>query len=304
MNGMTEHFTTVRGLRLAWLDSHPMIGDLPLATGNGIVGGPAPGSGGAGGGGRFESGAQAAVVLALHGHFGRGRNFAPLAVALAPRYRVIALEQRGHGHSDRGDGDFSQDAYVADAAAFLRGLGLGPVVVLGHSMGGVTAFRLAARHPGLVRALIVEEGGALNRRPDIQHPILDVTGWPRRAPTLAALRHAIEAQGIPDASYFLESAVEHPDGWGLLFDYDDMMASQEALIGDWWPDWLGSTCPALLIHGLDSFILPTAMARQMAERRPGTVLRELPGCGHWAHDDAPATFAATVREFLDTTVAA
>ncbi|WP_246646659.1 alpha/beta fold hydrolase [Nonomuraea ceibae] len=282
MNRMTEHFTTVRGLRLAWFDSHPATGG---ARGD-------------------ESEGGAPVVLALHGHFGRGRNFAPLAAALAPRYRVIALEQRGHGHSDRGDGDFSQDAYVADAAAFLRGLGLGPVVVLGHSMGGVTAFRLAARHPGLVRALIVEEAGALNHRPEIPHPVLDVTGWPRRAPTLDALRRAIEAQGIPDASYFLESAVEHPDGWGLLFDCDDMMASQEALVGDWWPGWLGSACPALLIHGLDSFVLPTAMARQMAERRPGTVLRELAGCGHWVHDDAPAAFAATVREFLDTAAGA
>ncbi|MFC7586169.1 alpha/beta fold hydrolase [Nonomuraea antimicrobica] len=145
---LTEHFANVRGVRLAW----------------------------------FEARQTGVPVLALHGHFGRGRAFAALAESLAPRHRVIALEQRGHGHSGRGDGDFSPDAYVADAADFLRGLGLGPVVVLGHSMGGVTAFRLAARHPDLVRALIVEDGGAFNRRPDIPHPVLDVRGWPRRAP--------------------------------------------------------------------------------------------------------------------------
>ncbi|TDB94987.1 alpha/beta hydrolase [Actinomadura sp. 7K534] len=261
---MIENFASVRGLRLAWLDGGP---------------------------------AGAAPILALHGHFGRARRFAPLAAALAPGHRVIALEQRGHGHSGR-DGDFGPDAYVADAAEFLRGLGLGPVIVLGHSMGGVAAFRLAARHPELVRALIVEEGGADNRPPAIPHPVLDVRGWPRRAATLGELRRGIEAQGIPDAGYFLESAVEHPDGWGLLFDYDDMVSSQQALIGDWWADWQGSTCPALLVHGLDSFVLPTAMAREMAARRPGTVLRELAGCGHWAQDDDPAAFAATVRAFL------
>ncbi|MGW5821775.1 alpha/beta fold hydrolase [Streptomyces noursei] len=54
----------------------------------------------------------------------------------------------------------------------------------------------------------------------------------------------------------------------------------------------------LLLHGLDSFVLPTAMAREMARRRPGTTLREFPGCGHWLHDDDPAGFAAAVREFL------
>ncbi|WP_279433619.1 alpha/beta hydrolase [Actinomadura sp. KC345] len=263
---MIERFAAVRGLRLAWLD-----------------GGPEGGT----------------PILALHGHFGRARCFAPLAAALAPGHRVIALEQRGHGHSDRGDG-YGPDAYVADAAEFLRGLGLGPVIVLGHSMGGVVAFRLAARHPELVRALVVEEGGAYNRPPEIPHPVLDVRGWPRRSATLGELRRDIEARGIPDAGYFLESAVEHADGWGLLFDHDDMVASQRALVGDWWADWLGSTCPALLVHGLDSFVLPTAMAGEMAARRPGTVLRELAGCGHWAHDDDPAAFTRAVRDFLAT----
>ncbi|SEF97670.1 Pimeloyl-ACP methyl ester carboxylesterase [Thermomonospora echinospora] len=259
----TARTTTVRGMRLSFVDF-----------------------GGAG-----------VPVLALHGHFGRARSFAGAAAALAPEYRLIALEQRGHGHSER-DGDFSPDAYVADAAAFARSLDLGPLVVLGHSMGGVVAFRLAARHPELVRALVVEEGGACNRRPEIPHPVLDVRDWPQRAPTLGELKRRVEEEGIPDAGYFLESAVERPDGWGFLFDYDDMMRSQEALIGDWWPDWLASTCPALLIHGLDSFVLPTSMAREMAQRRPGTTLREFPGCGHWVHDDDLPGFASAVRDFL------
>ncbi|GGT74821.1 hypothetical protein GCM10010177_36080 [Actinomadura citrea] len=53
------------------------------------------------------------------------------------------------------------------------------------------------------------------------------------------------------------------------------------------------------MHGLDSFVLPTPMARLMARRRPDTVLREMPGCGHWPHDDDPDAFAETVRTFLD-----
>lgn len=246
-----------------------------------------------------DFGGDGVPVLALPGHFGRARMFAPLAAALGPGHRVVALEPRGHGHSERADA-YRPDDYRDDAAAFMRALGLGPAAVLGHSMGGVTAFRLAARYPELVRTLVVEEGGAYNRPPEAPHPVLDVRGWPRRAPTLRALREEVERY-VPDAGYFLESAVEYDDGWGFLFDAEDMVASQGALVGDWWDDWLASTCPALLVHGLDGTVLTTAMAREMAARRPGTVLRELPGCGHWAHDDRPDLFAEVVGGFLRTT---
>ncbi|MBB5940357.1 alpha/beta fold hydrolase [Streptomyces zagrosensis] len=249
----------------------------------------------------LDAGGPGHPVLALHGHFGRARAYAALATALAPRYRIIALEQRGHGRSAdpaADAGDFTRGAYVADVADFLQGLALGPMPIVGHSVGGLTAFQLAAQRPELVSALVVEEGGAYNRQPHIPHPVLDVRHWPRRAPTLAALRQRIEERGIPDASYFLESAVEYPDGWGFLFDLDAMMTSQQAAIGDWWQDWLGSSCPALLIHGTDSLVLPTSLATEMADRRAGTELRQFHGCGHWVHDDDPAGFANAVAAFL------
>ncbi|MFJ5064089.1 alpha/beta fold hydrolase [Streptomyces nigra] len=88
-------------------------------------------------------------LLALHGHFSEGRTFAPLARALFPHWRVVAPDQRGHGFSDRGP-DFSHEGYIADATALLTHLGLERPVVLGHSLGGVNAAQLAARHPGLV----------------------------------------------------------------------------------------------------------------------------------------------------------
>ncbi|WP_308201299.1 alpha/beta fold hydrolase [Carbonactinospora thermoautotrophica] len=72
---------------------------------------------------------------------------------------MIALDQRGHGYSDRPT-DFSREGYIEDAVAVLDRLGLGAVVVLGHSLGGVNAYQLAARHPHLVSALISEDIGA------------------------------------------------------------------------------------------------------------------------------------------------
>ncbi|RLL67787.1 alpha/beta hydrolase [Streptomyces sp. Z26] len=245
----------------------------------------------------LDFGGPGPAVLALHGHFGRSRLFAPLAAALAGRHRVIALDQRGHGLSDHG-GDFGPDAYVEDAAALLRALDLGPVAVLGHSMGGLVALHLAARHPELVDALVVADMTVLNREPEA-HPVLDVSDWPRRAATRDGLRRAIEERGVPDAGYFLESAVRDGDGWRLLFDPAEMMASQHAMTGDHSAAWYASRQPALLLRGGDTFMLDRGTAERMAAGRPGTELVELPDCGHWLYADDPDGFAYAVGAFLD-----
>jgi esterase len=76
------------------------------------------------------------------------------------------------------------------------------------------------------------------------------------------------------------------------------MAIQHHGLGNWWRDWLASTCPALLLHGQRSTLLSTEMAHQMVRRRPGTQLVEFPHAGHWIHDDDPAGCAAAIIDFL------
>ncbi|MEV0678771.1 alpha/beta hydrolase [Actinosynnema sp. NPDC050436] len=243
-----------------------------------------------------DFGGPGTPVLALHGTFGRGAVFARLAADLAGRARVLAPDQRGHGRSGRAAG-YGRDEFAQDAADLLDHLGLGPVVVLGHSSGGLTAQRLAARRPDLVSALVVEDIGPVVRRPEVADPVLDVRGWPSSAPTRDGLARAL-ARHVPDSGYFMASAVEDAAGWRLLFDWDDMMAVQEGCVGDWWPDWLGSSCPALVLRGGRSPLLPGWLAREMVERRPGTRLVEFPAAGHWVHDDEPSGFARAVGDFI------
>jgi esterase len=247
----------------------------------------------------IDFGGRGRALLALHGSFGRGAIFTRLAADLraGSGVRVVAPDQRGHGYSDH-RGGYSRDEFVSDAAGFVRQLGLGPVAVLGHSLGGITAYQLAARYPGLVSALIIEDVGPVMCRPQIKNPVLDVRGWPRSAPTRKALEQCILAQGLPDAGYFMRSAVADGGRWRLLFDWDQMMDVQEGGVGDWWADWLGSRCPALVLRGGHSTLLPPGLAQQMVTRRPDTRLVEFPGAGHWIHDDDPAGVARAIVEFL------
>ncbi|WP_280382038.1 alpha/beta fold hydrolase [Nocardia wallacei] len=217
---------------------------------------------------------------------------------LPGRPRLVAPDQRGHGRHGRAD-SYASDDFVADAAALIEDLALAPAVVFGHSHGGITAYRLAARRPDLVSALIIEDVGPVMCAPEIARPMLDVRGWPARADTKDELAEAIRAQGIPDPGYFMQSAVADERGWRLLFDWDDMMAVQAGGLGDWWADWLGSTCPALVLRGEHSSMLPAELAARMVTRRPDSRLVELPGTGHWIHDDDPAGVARAVSEFLD-----
>ena len=80
---------------------------------------------------------------------------------------VLALDQRGHGDSERPDGPYDGPTVVRDALTALDALGLSRVVVVGHSWGGWTALRLAAEAPERVLAVVAVDGGVgTPRRPD------------------------------------------------------------------------------------------------------------------------------------------
>ncbi|ALC25702.1 alpha/beta hydrolase [Streptomyces sp. CFMR 7] len=237
----------------------------------------------------LDFGGPGRPLLALHAHFGEGRTFARLARELGDSWRIIALDQRGHGRSDSPP-DFSRTGYVEDAAAVLEHLGIQSAAVLGHSLGGVNAYQLAARFPGLVTALIVEDIGV-----EVDGDLSFTLSWPHRAPTRTEL---LEELG-PSAIYLMDAVREYPDGWGLAFHPKDMNASQQHLNGDHWIDWLASDCPALLLRGSRSTVLSAKHAKDMAARRPHTRLVELPA-GHTVHETAPVEFAAAVSGFLSS----
>jgi esterase len=236
----------------------------------------------------LDPGGDAPVVIALHAHWMEAATYAPLAEALAPRWRVVALDQRGHGHSDHAS-RYAREDYLGDLLALYRELALDSAVLIGNSLGGVNAYQLAARHPERVRAMVIEDIGA-----EVSDDLGFVLGWQGAFPTRADLSARIGPRLAP---YLEESFRQTPEGWRLAFSPPDMLASQAALNGDHWNDWLASRCPALLLRGAESRVTSAAQLEQMAARRPNTELRTLPG-GHVLHVDDPSGFAEAVRTFL------
>jgi pimeloyl-ACP methyl ester carboxylesterase len=88
----------------------------------------------------------------LHGLAGHAGEWTETASWLTGGYHPFGLDARGHGRSERLPDDVSPAAQVADVAFVIEQLALGPVVLVGQSLGGLTALLVAARHPELVRA--------------------------------------------------------------------------------------------------------------------------------------------------------
>jgi len=102
---------------------------------------------------------RGAPVVALHGLTATGMCFAGIAERLAGRCAVFAPDLRGRGDSDKPEGPYGMAQHARDVAAAMRAMGLGPSIIVGHSMGAYVAAALAAQEPGLASGLVLLDGG-------------------------------------------------------------------------------------------------------------------------------------------------
>ena len=239
----------------------------------------------------IDHGGTGEPLIALHAYWMEAGTWDGMASALSPDYRVLALDQRGHGQSDKA-ADLSWDAFISDLGAFLDHLDAHePVALVGNSLGGTVAFRYAARHPERVSVLVNEES------PAVEDGNLDfMKAWDGVFPTRAALEEAIGERLL----WSVEPSIRSVDnGWTLAFSARQLADNQQNLNGDFWSDWLATEHPALVIRGERSRAVDGQLLQQMADRRPGTMLQSF-DAGHVVHHDQPKAFADAVRSFLNS----
>ncbi|MEV7067860.1 alpha/beta hydrolase [Streptomyces collinus] len=242
-------------------------------------------------------GGSGSPVVLLHGLAGHAGEWDGLARDLGPRYRIVAVDQRGHGASERRPRDVSRAAYVADAVAVIAQLGLHRPVLAGQSLGGHTALLTASAHPGLLRGLVLVEAGPGRADPNVPAEIGAMLGaWPTPFPSRRA---AVEFFGGGAVGEGWAGGLEERDGgWWPRFDRDVMVAAlTENARRSFWDEWASITCPALVVLG-QSGIVPAQETEAMLQQRPETVALSVPGAGHDVHLERPEVLHQVLREFL------
>ncbi|GAA2977513.1 MULTISPECIES: alpha/beta fold hydrolase [Streptomyces] len=248
-----------------------------------------------------------APVLLLHGLMGRASHWASTADWLAERHRPVGLDQRGHGDSEKpADGPYTRDAYVADAEAVIEQLGLAPVTLVGHSMGALTAWQLAAKRPDLVRALVICDMRASALGAASQREWEDwFRSWPLPFASPDAVRRWFgendpwtERPSASRGAFYAEVMAERADGWRPVFSRRQMLESRATWVFDaHWEELAQVRCPTLVLRGLDGE-LGRAEAQEMVRVLPRGQYAEVADAGHLVHFDQPDGWRAAVEPFL------
>lgn len=247
-------------------------------------------------------------VILLHGITGHARTWDDEARLLAGRFRVLVIDQRGHGDSDPApDGDYSDAALLADLEAFVQALALTRFTLVALSLGGRVAINYAGRHPDRVERLVVVDIGPVIAPAGRARVGSMMAAAPERFETLEQVVAHQRANNPLYAERMLRHRAEHavrplPDG-GFTWKYDRALreAIREGRMrapADLWPQWRAIRCPTLLVRGAASDVLSDETAKRMLEELPTARLTVVPDAGHTVPGDQPAVFQALLQEFL------
>jgi pimeloyl-ACP methyl ester carboxylesterase len=242
-------------------------------------------------------GGQGEPLVLVHGLMGRGSTWSrqlQWLTRLGAVYTYDAPWHRGRDVDDRYP--ISTERFVVELGAAVELLGL-PAVMVGHSMGALHSWCLAASRPDLVRALVVED-----MAPNFQGR---TTGpwepWMHTLPVEFETAQKVYDEFGPVAGrYFLEAFDRTATGWRLHGHTNTWIEiAAEWGTRDYWLQWSMVRVPALLMEAGTS-VTPAGQMRKMQETGHRTTYLHVAGAGHLIHDEAPQIYREAVESFLAT----
>jgi pimeloyl-ACP methyl ester carboxylesterase len=255
----------------------------------------------------YELNGNAEIPLVLvHGSWDSHDDWNLVVPRLADSFRVLAYDRRGHSKSERPSGPGSVREDVADLAALIEHLALGPAWVVGNSFGAAIALRLAGERPELFRGLIGHEPPLFPLLGDdpVLAPLL--TEVSRRVG--AVVERILSGDHAGAAEQFVDTVALGPGAWVQMPPeirqtfvenaptFLDEASDPEALGFDL--EWVrGFTRPALLTRGDQSPPFFAPVVAKLAEALPRVEVLAFPGAGHVPHATDPDAYVEAIVAF-------
>lgn len=249
----------------------------------------------------FEAVGNGPAVVILHGLFGSGRNWAPIAQALGDTHRVYLPDARNHGASPWGQ-TMSYTDMARDVLALIEREQLERPLVIGHSMGGKAAMALALEHPQAISGVVVidiaPEPYADQFSPYVAAMRgLDVAAATGRKEVRHALGHSLG--GSAPVDFLMQNLRRHDErfDWRLnllavAMCMQDLCAFPEQLLRRRYPG------PALFVAGADSdYVRPESHAG-IRRLFPRARLEHIADADHWVHSDQPEALLRALQDWL------
>ncbi|WP_044470830.1 alpha/beta fold hydrolase [Mannheimia massilioguelmaensis] len=241
--------------------------------------------------------ANSQTIVFIHGLFGDMNNLGVIARAFSENYNILRIDLRNHGHSFHAP-EMSYDVMAKDVIFLLEYLQITHCILVGHSMGGKTAMKVADLRPVLIDKLICIDIG----------PIVYGQGWHENVfAGLNAVKQA-ESQSRQQAKPILEQHIEDQNIIQFMLKSFDASATEKfrfnltalyqnySYIMGWNPVYFDK--PTLFIKGGNSNYLLPEYTQQILQQFPHATSFTIAGCGHWIHAEKPHLVISTIERFL------
>lgn len=252
---------------------------------------------------RYLVAGEGEPLVLVHGLGGSAANWLALAPLLLPGRRVIVPELPGHGGSEALPAGASLNAFADSVASLLDG----PSAVVGHSLGGAIALRLAIRRPELVRALVLAGAAGISSGSNRARYSLAITGLVKPGRKIAPYRRRIARSALLKTVVFGRWGASDPPALppeiaeaflsGPARHTDTVSAARALVRDDPRPDLDRVRCPTLVLWGARDHQLPLGDAFEYA-RRLRAPLRAIADCGHLLIGERPDACADAIESFL------
>jgi pimeloyl-ACP methyl ester carboxylesterase len=244
-----------------------------------------------------DQGAGRALLL-VHGFPLDRRAWSHQVAAFQLDHRVIAPDLRGLGESEGTVGPVAMSRYAEDLQALVLKLGAGPVILVGHSMGGYVALAFAKAFPRTLQALVLvgtKAGADTPAAAAARRASAEQVRKEGCSVVLEAMAAKMLSPGNTDAAMAtaVRSLMARSRPEGVMAALLGMAERPDATA------WLGEIrVPTLVVAGADDAIMPPGEAESLAKAIPGARLQLIPRAGHLVAFEQPSAFNAALRSLL------